>query len=103
MLSVWAWLVLVLAIIVIVPIVAVLRLVTAPFDRGRYLAGRTFRQIGVVVSRLNPMWRFSVTGSVPADPRRPYVAVANHERFVDILLICRVPMEMKWMSKSDFF
>jgi 1-acyl-sn-glycerol-3-phosphate acyltransferase len=93
----------VLAIIVIVPIVAVLRLVTAPFDRGRYLAGRMFRQIGVVVTRLNPMWRFTVTGSVPDDPRRPYVAVANHESFVDILLICRVPMEMKWMSKSDFF
>jgi 1-acyl-sn-glycerol-3-phosphate acyltransferase len=39
----------------------------------------------------------------PDDPRRPYVVVANHESFVDILLICHVPMEMKWMSKSEFF
>lgn len=102
-LSVWSWLVLAVAIIVIVPIVAVIRIVTAPFDPGRYLAGRMFRQIGVVVTRLNPMWRFAVTGATPSDPRRPYVVVANHESFVDILLICRVPMEMKWMSKSDFF
>jgi 1-acyl-sn-glycerol-3-phosphate acyltransferase len=102
-LSIWAWFALALVIIVIVPIVAILRLVTAPFDPGRYLAGRAFRMIGVVHEKLNPLWQFSVSGEVPVDPRRPYVVVANHESFVDILLICHVPMEMKWMSKSDFF
>jgi 1-acyl-sn-glycerol-3-phosphate acyltransferase len=29
--------------------------------------------------------------------------VANHESFVDILLISHLPFEMKWMSKSEFF
>jgi len=29
--------------------------------------------------------------------------VANHESFVDILLLSHLPFEMKWMSKSDFF
>ena len=103
MLSIWAWFVLGVVILVTVPLVAIIRLVTAPFDPGRYLAGRTFRMIGVVHEKLNPLWRFRVTGRVPADPRRPYVVVANHESFVDILLICHVPMEMKWMSKSEFF
>jgi 1-acyl-sn-glycerol-3-phosphate acyltransferase len=102
-LSVWAWLVLGVACIVIVPMVAVVRLVTMPFDPGAYRAGRLFRMIGVVHEKLNPMWKFTVTGNAPDDPRRPYVVVANHESFVDILLICHVPMEMKWMSKSDFF
>lgn len=102
-LSIWAWFALAVVIIVIVPIVAILRLLTAPFDPGRYLAGRTFRMIGVVHEKLNPLWQFRVSGEVPGDPRRPYVVVANHESFVDILLICHVPMEMKWMSKSDFF
>ena len=103
LLSVWSWLVLGLTIIVIVPLVAITRLVTAPFDPGRYHAGRLFRQIGVIHPLLTPMWKFRVTGEVPADPRRPYVVVANHESFVDILLICHVPMEMKWMSKTEFF
>jgi 1-acyl-sn-glycerol-3-phosphate acyltransferase len=102
-LSIWAWLALALTVIVIVPIVGVVRLATAPFDPGRYRAGRTFRMIGVAAEKLNPLWRFRVSGHVPADPRRPYVVVANHESFVDILLICHVPIEMKWMSKSDFF
>jgi 1-acyl-sn-glycerol-3-phosphate acyltransferase len=102
-LSIWAWFALAVVILVTVPLVALVRLVTAPFDPGRYLAGRTFRMIGVVHEKLNPLWRFRVTGHVPDDPRRPYVVVANHESFVDILLICHVPMEMKWMSKSEFF
>ena len=80
----------------------VIRLVTWR-DPGRYQAGRMFRQIAVVHQKLNPLWKFRVTGDVPTDPRRPYVVVANHESFVDILLISHLPIEMKWMSKSEFF
>jgi 1-acyl-sn-glycerol-3-phosphate acyltransferase len=35
------------------------------------------------------------------DPRRPYVVVANHQSFVDILLISHLPWEMKWLSKES--
>ena len=102
-LSVWAWLVLGVLLIVMVPMVAVVRLVTAPFDPGRYHAGLLFRKVAVFHQMLNPLWRFRVTGNVPTDPRRPYVVVANHESFVDILLISHLPFEMKWLSKSEFF
>jgi len=49
------------------------------------------------------MWSFAVSGTMPDDPRLPYVAVANHESFVDILLLSQLPFEMKWLSKSEFF
>ncbi len=101
--SAWSWLVLGVTIMVTTPVVAVIRLVTAPFDPGAYAAGRTFRRAAVVHQKLNPLWKFTVSGNVPDDPRRPYVVVANHESFVDILLISHVPMEMKWLSKSEFF
>ena len=102
-LSLWAWFALAVTIVVMVPVVAVVWLLTAPFDPGRYRAGRALRLIGVAAAKLNPLWHFTVSGAVPADPRRPYVAVANHESFVDILLISHLPFEMKWMSKSEFF
>ena len=57
-LSIWAWVVLVTCVLVWFPLMAVLRLVTAPFDRGRYAVGYLFRQIPVVVAALNPLWRF---------------------------------------------
>jgi 1-acyl-sn-glycerol-3-phosphate acyltransferase len=102
-LSAWSWLTLGVSAIVIVPLVGVIRLATSRTDPGRYKAGRMFRQIAVVHQKLNPLWKFTVSGTIPADPRRPYVVVANHESFVDILLLSHLPFEMKWMSKSDFF
>ncbi len=101
--SIWAWLVFGVSVLVALPVVGVIRLATARSDPGRYLAGRVFRQVAVVTQTLNPLWRFSVSGKVPDDPRRPYMVVANHESFVDILLIAHLPFEMKWVAKSDFF
>ncbi len=102
-LSIWAWFVLGVTLFVLVPAIAVVRLVTAPFDPARYHAGLLFRKVAVVHQKLNPLWTFTVSGQTPDDPRRPYVAVSNHESFVDILLISHLPFEMKWMSKSEFF
>jgi 1-acyl-sn-glycerol-3-phosphate acyltransferase len=101
--SIWAWLVLVACILLWLPLMVVVRLVTAPFDRGRYRVGYLFRKIAVVEAALNPLWRFRCIGSMPADPRRPYVVVSNHESFVDILLISHLPWEMKWLSKRELF
>ena len=101
--SIWSWLVLGVIIVVWVPLVAVVRLVTAPFDRGRYAAGWLFRRLPVVHQVLNPLWRFRIVGELPPDPRRPYVVVSNHESFVDILLISHLPWEMKWLSKTEMF
>jgi 1-acyl-sn-glycerol-3-phosphate acyltransferase len=56
-----------------------------------------------VVATLNPLWRFRTAGAMPADPRRPFVVVSNHESFADILLISHLPWEMKWLSKAELF
>ena len=101
--SIWAWLVLVICVVLWLPLMLVTWLVTAPFDRGRYAVGYLFRKIGVVEAALNPLWRFRYTGTMPADPRRPYVVVSNHESFADILLISHLPWEMKWLSKAELF
>jgi 1-acyl-sn-glycerol-3-phosphate acyltransferase len=101
--SIWAWLVLVVCIVLWFPVLAVVRLLTAPFDRGRYIPGRIFRKIGPAMATLNPLWRFRYSGAMPNDPRRPFVVVSNHESFADILLISHLPWEMKWLSKAELF
>lgn len=101
--SAWTWLVLVVCVLVWFPLMMVVRLVTAPFDPGRYAVGYLFRRIGPVVAVLNPLWRFRTAGVFPPDPRRPFVVVSNHESFADILLISHLPWEMKWLSKAELF
>jgi 1-acyl-sn-glycerol-3-phosphate acyltransferase len=102
-LSLWAWFVLVLCILLWFPLLIVVLLLTAPFDRARYLTGYLFRRIGPVMATLNPLWRFRYSGVMPKDPRRPFVVVSNHESFADILLISHLPWDMKWLSKAELF
>jgi 1-acyl-sn-glycerol-3-phosphate acyltransferase len=101
--SLWTWLVLGLCTILWCPVMALLLVVTRPFDAGRYWVGLLFRKIGVVTATLNPFWRFRTSGAKLTDPRRPYVVVSNHESFADILLISHLPWEMKWLSKAENF
>lgn len=99
--SLWTWFVLGTLVFFWVPLLAITVGVTWPFDRDRYLAGRLFRQIGVLTAKANPLWKFRWAGIRPGDPRRPYVVVSNHESFTDILLLSHLPWEMKWMSKAE--
>jgi 1-acyl-sn-glycerol-3-phosphate acyltransferase len=101
--SAWAWLVLGTCVVLWVPLMGVIWLLTVPFDPGRYAVGRLFRQVAVIMASLNPLWTFRRSGTPPADPRRPYVVVSNHESFADILLISHLPWEMKWLSKVELF
>jgi 1-acyl-sn-glycerol-3-phosphate acyltransferase len=102
LMSIWAWLVLGTCLVLWMPLMAAVRLITLS-DPGRYAVGYLFRRIGPVMATLNPLWRFRTSGTPPADPRRPYVVVSNHESFADILLISHLPWEMKWLSKAELF
>lgn len=102
-LSVWSWFAFGVSVIVFIPIIVVVYVVTFPFDRTHYWAGYMYRKMPVLHQKLMPMWHFKVTGELPANPRNPYVVVANHESFADILLISHLPFEMKWLSKKELF
>lgn len=102
LLNAWAWTATCVTVLVGTPLVALVFACTAPFDKGRYAAGRAFRLVAVVALRLNPLWRFTTRGSL-RDARRPYVVVANHESYADVFLLSCFPWEMKWLSKDTMF
>jgi 1-acyl-sn-glycerol-3-phosphate acyltransferase len=91
-----------LAIAVWPPVVALVFLVTRPFDRNRAVAGRLLRLCGAFISRSFPFWRIRIEGRWPPG-RGAYVVVANHQSFLDIFLISNIPHEMKWVAKKDLF
>lgn len=101
--SAWTWFVTALITVVWLPWLALLYLVTRPFDPGRYTVGRWFRRAAITSVALNPLWSFRTSGVRITDPRRPYVAVSNHESLADIFLISHLPWEMKWLSKESIF
>ncbi|HSJ23960.1 MAG TPA: lysophospholipid acyltransferase family protein [Longimicrobiales bacterium] len=97
------WLLILIVATLWLPLLAVIYVATVPRDPGRYTVGRWFRRAAIAAVKLNPFWRFRVSGHHVPDPRRPYVAVSNHESYADIFLISHVPWEMKWLSKAEVF
>lgn len=99
--SIWTWAATITLMIVWLPLLAVIRL----FDRdpARYTTGRWFRRLGAAMTRVNPIWKISIDGDMPENPRRPYVVVSNHQSLADIPVISRLPWEMKWVAKAELF
>ena len=87
--SIWTWTVLVACLVIWLPIMTLMRVVLAPFDRGRYWTGLLFRKVAVVTATLNPYWRFRTAGNKVLDPRRPYVVVSNHGHHYERCAIAR--------------
>jgi 1-acyl-sn-glycerol-3-phosphate acyltransferase len=84
------------------PIQALLLALSLPFDRNRTLPGRFLRFVGVAISKAFPPWRLRVEGRWP-EGKGPFVVLANHQSILDILLLSRLPREMKWVAKEELF
>lgn len=83
------------------PLMALRRL----FDRDpvHYHTGLLFRKLGRALTHANPSWRVLISGTMPEDPRHPYVVVSNHQSMADIPVVSNLPWEMKWLGKEELF
>jgi 1-acyl-sn-glycerol-3-phosphate acyltransferase len=84
------------------PVQLLLWLVARPFDRNLVLPGQFLRKVGVLLGRCYPRWKFRLEGSWPPG-LGPCVVVANHQSLLDIVMLSRMPREMKWVSKEELF
>jgi 1-acyl-sn-glycerol-3-phosphate acyltransferase len=84
------------------PVQAAIFAFTAPFDPSRIAAGRYLRWVGRRIADCYPPWKLRVEGSWP-EGVGACVVVANHQSILDILLLSRMPREMKWIAKEVLF
>ena len=96
------WTAAALLIIVALPVQALLWLLCSPFDRNRVVTGQFLRKVGLLLGRCYPGWTFRLQGRWP-DGLGPVIVVANHQSLLDIVLLCRMPHEMKWVMKEELF
>jgi 1-acyl-sn-glycerol-3-phosphate acyltransferase len=100
--SIWMWAASTILLTVWYPAV----LLRSLFDRspGRLATGRLFRDLGVLLTKLNPLWKITVIGTEAArNSRTPHVVVSNHQSLADIPVLSHLPWEMKWMAKKELF
>jgi 1-acyl-sn-glycerol-3-phosphate acyltransferase len=99
--TVWSWLAIAALCVVWYPLLLVIRF----FDKDpvHYRTGRWFRNLGVAMTKVNPLWKIQLLGERIENPRNPYVVVSNHQSMADIPIISHVPWEMKWVGKDSLF
>ncbi len=102
-LAIWTYIVLGLCSLGCFAVQLVLVPLTWPFDRNRVVTGYFYRFVGVLVSRLTPLWDFDIVRPLPAHRPGRTVVVSNHCSQADPFLISRVPWEMKWLGKASLF
>ncbi len=102
-LSLVFWVFLVVSSIVLFPVAVLIWAVTAPFDRRRALLHRFTCFWASLYTWLNPAWRVRVEGRERIRPEAAYVMVANHQSLLDILVLFRLFVHFKWVSKIENF
>ena len=91
----------VLIIVLGLPVLALLVLVTVPFDRTRRIPGLFLRRLGSTPTYVFPFWHIRIEGEQPSTGA--YVCVSNHQSFLDIFGMARQRREMKWIAKEEIF
>jgi 1-acyl-sn-glycerol-3-phosphate acyltransferase len=103
LLSAVFWAFLTLSSILLFPVALLVWAVTAPFDRRRVVLHRFTCFWASLYTWCNPLWRVRVEGRERIRPGAPYVMVANHQSFLDILVLFRLFAHYKWVSKIENF
>lgn len=102
-LSIMVWTLYGAALAVAVPLTFTVWLVSLPFDRYRRLANRVFMFFGQSFVVFNPLWRIRYHGLQNYEPGKARIFIGNHQGFMDMPLIARLPWKMKWVSKKELF
>ncbi len=101
--TVYFWGFMLLSSLILFPLAVILRVATAPFDRRLKLLHRFTSFWGSLYTRAHPLWDITVTGTEHLSVEAPAVIIANHQSFADILVLFRLPIHYKWVSKAENF
>jgi 1-acyl-sn-glycerol-3-phosphate acyltransferase len=101
--SVLFWAFLVGSSVLLFPVAVVIWAVTAPFDRRKRLLHQFTCFWASLYTWTNPAWRVHIEGREKIRRGEAYVMVANHQSLLDILVLFRLFVHFKWVSKIENF
>jgi len=97
------WLFLATSSLLLFPVAVLLWIVTTPFDPQRRILHRFTCFWASLYTWLNPAWPVTIEGREKIHRGRTYVMVANHLSLLDILVLFRLFVPFKWVSKTENF
>ena len=100
--SVYVWLLIVIVTLIISPIFTLVWLVTVLFDKRLLVLHYLANFWGSVFTIMVPGWKVNIIGKKKLN-NKTKIIVANHQSQEDILLIYRLGVPFRWISKAEIF
>jgi 1-acyl-sn-glycerol-3-phosphate acyltransferase len=97
------WLFLVSSSLLLFPVALLVWAATVVFDRRLVVLHQFTCLWASLYSWFNPVWRVTVEGRDKIVAGATYVLVANHQSLLDILVLFRLFVHFKWVSKIENF
>lgn len=101
--SLFFWIFIILTSLLAFPIAVLIKLLTMVFDKRLILLHRFTCLWASLYSWLNPFWSVRVSGRSHIKRNQVYVYVCNHQSLADILVLFRLFVHFKWVSKIENF
>jgi len=102
-LSLMFWAFILVSSMLLFPVAVLIWAVTVLFDRRLVLLHRFTCVWASIYTWTNPRWRVTIRGREKVRPGVAYVMVANHQSLLDILVLFRLFVHYKWVSKIENF
>ncbi len=78
-------------------------LLTLPFDRNKRILHQYSCFWGSLYTWFNPFLKLQIRGREKIEKGQSYVFCANHQSMMDIVILYRLFLHFKWVSKKEIF
>jgi len=100
--SIYVWILILVVTLIFAPIFTLIWLLTFPFDKRLMLLNYFANLWGSLFTVLVPGWKIDIIGKEKLN-NKPKIIIANHQSQEDILLIYRLKVPFRWISKAEIF
>ena len=97
------WIFLVVSSLLLFPVALLIWAVTVLVDKRLVILHQFTCFWASLYTWLNPVWRVTIEGREKIQAHTAYVMVANHQSLLDILVLFRLFVHFKWVSKIENF
>ena len=101
--SAYVWLLIVLITLFCAPLFFLIWLLTVAFDKKLLLLHYFANVWGSSFTFLVPGWKVEIVGKEKLNRKNTKIVVANHQSQEDILLMYRLGIPFRWVSKAEVF
>ena len=89
--------------LLIFPFMVLTWLLTLPFDKRLFLLHRFSCYWASLYTWANPWWKVKIENREKINTDKTYIIASNHQSVLDILVLYRLMVHFKWVSKIENF